>query len=227
MLSNIIDKISHDLAKELQTQRELLKVEGHLIYSDKVRIQYASMTRQLVYKSLASIFGEELNNTDDKGKFAEILTYDSKVNRFQDAALFFYLTSSRKKKNADLGDANKPAPDFFSKGRRWSNEILKKRFYHYFNRLKNAVGKDCSPLNYWVSRQPFQQLQIISTEKKPVGSRGKLSLTAYTDSNHADFLCCPDKENCAYKQLIDLILLLKHENQLTDFNGEIKGGGID
>jgi ppGpp synthetase/RelA/SpoT-type nucleotidyltranferase len=101
-----------------------------------------------VKNHLIILFGKE-DDVSDLGVTESIIKYlpDTESN-YSDAVMFSYWTFRGERSNYMPDALGEWRDNFFYKGRRWSNPMLKKQFYEVFRLIMGAVNSK-APVNYF------------------------------------------------------------------------------
>ena len=124
------------------------------------------------------------------------------------AVLFFLHHATSRIPSPPLGDD--PQPDFFTKGTRWSDDVLRRRFYRYFNILKSVVGPHYAPNAYWAAYAKFPAFFVrIRGETVEWDERGSLLTLPYLcGADNKEFRDCGHA--CALKVWLDRVTSINH-----------------
>jgi ppGpp synthetase/RelA/SpoT-type nucleotidyltranferase len=174
--------------------------------------------RAAVRATLSTVFGaeEKAGVPDSRGKsspvdcglWTDLLTADAPD--YAQSVLFAYYSVDgsdpfhvQDARNRSWRDRD----NLFYKGRRWSNPVLKKHFYHYFKILRELVGIDRVPLRYWVTNSNQPHLLITpSVANSDVATPGILPMPYYKDGNGI-----PGRHSCALKAYFKTLWKLKED----------------
>lgn len=154
-MMNKITQIAAELSTYLQKYEEKIK---ETFLDEKIVDELFDDVESEVKKYLTVIFGAE-NDTNCLGILGDILPYyhpeiEKEIeNELSDAVLFSYWTFQGERDNYAPESHGNWRENCFYKGRRWSNEVLKKQFYDYFKLITEAIKETDAkaPVNFFTN----------------------------------------------------------------------------
>jgi len=117
---------------------------------------------------LIKIFGKE-KDVSDKGLFSQLIDYNNADNYYSDSVIFSFWTYRGESDIYLKENTGKWRKNFYYKGHRWSSDILKSQFYHffeYFERISNG-NTPIEFFTFWGLKSKKTFFRVSLMENKP------------------------------------------------------------